>query len=103
MVKLIALYTRPDDPAAFDTHYREVHAPLAARMPGLRRMEVNRVTGSPAGEPRYYQVASLYFDDMAALKNAMKSPEGQAAAKDVMGFAGKYLHMMVAEVQESSY
>ncbi|MFO0837243.1 MAG: EthD family reductase [Phycisphaerae bacterium] len=100
MVKLIALYTKPADPAAFDAHYRDVHMPLAAKMPGLRRMTVAKVTGSPGGEPRYYQVAELFFDDMNALTTAMKSPEGKAAAKDVMSFAGNILHMMTADVTE---
>lgn len=99
MVKLIALYSRPDDPAAFDRHYREVHMPLAAAMPGLRRTEVWRVAGAPGGEPRYYQVAELYFDDLPALKAALKSPEGMAAGKDLMGFAGKIVHLMFCEAQ----
>jgi hypothetical protein len=29
---------------------------------------------------------------------ALVSPEGKAAAKDVMGFAGDILHMMFADV-----
>lgn len=97
MVKLMALYAKPDDPAAFDKHYREVHTPLARKMPGLRRVAVSKVTGAPAGQPRYYQVAEMYFDTLDDLKAAMRSPEGVAAAKDVMAFAGKYIHMMIAE------
>lgn len=100
MVKLIAIYAKPEDPAAFDAHYREVHTPLALALPGLRRLEVARVTGAAGGDARYYQVAEMYFDDMTALKAALKSPEGAAAGKDVMSFAGKLIHMMFAEVDE---
>lgn len=100
MVKLIALYTKPDDAVAFNRHYRETHMPLAMKMPGLRKCELGVIkSAAGGGEPRYFLQAELYFDDQAALDAAMKSPEGKAAAKDVMGFAGKLLHMMVAEVE----
>lgn len=99
MVKLIVLYSNPENVADFDRHYFEVHAPLASKMPGLRRMEVSRITGAPGGEPRYHLQAELYFDDMASLTAALKSDAGRAAGKDVMGFAGKIVHMMFAEVQ----
>lgn len=99
MIKLIALYRKPDDVEAFERHYFEVHAPLASKMPGLRRMEVARITGSPAGKSDYHLVAELYFDDRAAGDAAMASPEGRAAGKDLMGFAGKWVHLMWAEVR----
>jgi uncharacterized protein (TIGR02118 family) len=50
MVKLVAMFTRPDDPEAFDRAYFDVHLPLNAKTPGLRRTEVTRVTGAPRGE-----------------------------------------------------
>lgn len=99
MVKLIALYKKPADTAAFDNHYREVHTPLAKKMPGLRKLEVMRITGAPGGEAKFYLVAEMYFDNMDALKAALASPEGKAAGKDVMSFAGDLVHMMFAEVE----
>ena len=39
-VKLVALYTQPEDVAAFDAHYRDVHAPLVEKVPGLQRWEL---------------------------------------------------------------
>lgn len=99
MVKLIAIYSKPEDAAAFEAHYRNVHMPLAMKMPGLKKCELGWVRGSPGGEARYHLVAELYFEDKAALKAAMMSPEGAATAKDVMGFAGKLIHMMIAEVE----
>jgi uncharacterized protein (TIGR02118 family) len=101
MVKLIALYKQPDDPADFDRQYFEMHVPLAMKMPGLVRCEVAKVTGAPAGEPPYYMTAALYFNDMAALNAAMASPEGKAAAKNLMSFAARYVTMFFAEVAES--
>ncbi|MGE0481777.1 MAG: EthD family reductase [Phycisphaerae bacterium] len=100
MVKLIALYSKPANAESFEQHYRNVHMPLAARMPGLRKTVLGWVRGSPMGEARYHLVAELYFDSHEALKAAMKSPEGAAAAKDLMGFAGELVHLLVADVQE---
>jgi uncharacterized protein (TIGR02118 family) len=100
VVKLVALYKKPADVNAFERHYREIHAPLARKMPGLKRMEVCRFTGSPGGEAKFYLMAEMYFEDMGALKAALGSPEGKAAGKDVMSFAGDLIHMMFAEVTE---
>ena len=97
MVKLVALYKKPNDPEAFDNHYFNVHMPLADKMPGLRRTEISKTVGAPMGEPPYYLMAELYFDDIDALKQAMSSPEGKAAAKDVMSFAGSIVTMMFAD------
>jgi len=99
MVKLVALYSKPDDVAAFEKHYTEIHAPLAKKMPGLKKLEVSHMTGSPGGEPKFYMMAEMYFESKEAMMAALGSPEGKAAAKDVMGFAGKYLHMMFAKVE----
>src|SRR3972149_3386192 len=98
MVKLVAMYKKPADVAAFESHYKEIHAPLAKKMPGLKKLEVCRFTGSPGGEPKFYMMAELYFDTKEAMMSALGSPEGKAAAKDVLSFAGDLIHMMFAEV-----
>jgi len=50
MVKLIALFKKPEDVPAFDRHYEEIHSPLVRKLPGLRRFEVSKITGAPIGE-----------------------------------------------------
>lgn len=99
MYKLIAMYAKPENVDAFNAHYREIHAPLAMKMPGLKKCELGWVRGSPGGEARYHLVAELYFDSKEALNAAMGSAEGKAAAKDLMGFAGKLVHLMVADAE----
>ena len=42
MVKFVALYKKPADVEAFEKHYNEIHAPLAKKMPGLVKLEVDR-------------------------------------------------------------
>ncbi len=98
MVKLVAIYKKPEDIAAFDRHYEEIHAPLAEKMPGLKKLEVNKVYGSPMGESPFHLIAEMYFENRQALLDALSSPEGKAAGKDLMGFAGKVVSMHFAEV-----
>lgn len=98
MFKLIAIYKKPEDLEQFDQHYFETHAPLANKMPGLIRMEVNKIFGTPAGESNLHLIAEMYFEDKDALLNALASSEGKAAGKDLMGFAGKIVSMHFAEV-----
>ena len=100
MVKLVALYKKPQDPAEFDKHYFEIHTPLASKMPGRKRAEVSKIVGSPAGESEFYLICEMYFENMDALKAAMASPEGKAAAKDLMSFARDEVTMMFAEVEQ---
>jgi uncharacterized protein (TIGR02118 family) len=87
MVKLVALYRKPADPAAFDRAYFATHVPLVKKIPNLRRVDVARVTGAPRGEPEYYMIAEMYFDNKAAMDAAMASPENAEAGKNLMSFA----------------
>ena len=103
MVKLVAIYTTPEDVSAFENHYRENHAPLVRKMPGLKKLEVSRFFGAPQGNARYYMMAEMYFADKDALFAALKSAEGKDAGKDLMGFAGKCVHMMFCDVTEENF
>lgn len=83
MARMVVIYRTPKDPAAFDAHYFEVHIPLAKRLPGLRKYEVSRQPIlTPAGDPVPYLIGTLYFDDLAAIRTAFATPEGQACAAD---------------------
>jgi uncharacterized protein (TIGR02118 family) len=98
MIKLVALYKRPEDTAAFDQHYDQTHSPLMRQVPGLLRMEVTRNLQSFRGDPEYYLVAEMYFQDRASFDAAMASEENRAAGKDLMSFARPYVTMFYGEV-----
>ncbi len=101
MVKLVALFKHPEDAAAFDQHYHEVHSPLMRQVPGLRKMQVTHFTSGMRGEkPEYYLMAEMYWDDQDAMMQAMATPENRAAGKDLMSFARDYVTMMFANVEE---
>jgi uncharacterized protein (TIGR02118 family) len=87
-VKLVVLYTHPDDPDAFDRYYFDTHVPLVNAIPGLQRVETSRlVAAMDGGEQTYYRVAELYFADQAALEAALGSDERKAAAADYQQIA----------------
>jgi uncharacterized protein (TIGR02118 family) len=100
MVRFLVLYNMPEDPAEFDRHYREVHIPLAEKLPGLRRYTISRDMALVRGEA-FYMIAELDFDDRAALQAAFESPEGQAAAEDVPKFATGGSHSMIFDIEDA--
>jgi uncharacterized protein (TIGR02118 family) len=99
--QLIALYNHPEDAAAFDKHYDEVHAPLAIKIPGLQRYTVSRPGPDPEGNPpAYHLVAVLDFADEAALGAGLGSPEGQAAVADLPNFAGAGVSLLTGPASQ---
>ncbi len=98
MVTFLALYRKPPDPEAFLAHYQTVHVPLAEALPGLQNMLWGLVSPLGAGDDLYL-VASLQFLDREALDNAMASPEGRAAARDLNQFAKNLYQLKVVDWQ----
>lgn len=98
MYKLLALYDHPEDVEAFEAHYRDVHAPLAEKVPGLERLVVNRVKGDPmGGEPRYYQISEMQFSDAETFKQASQSDEFKATGEDLANFAKGKVTLLIVE------
>lgn len=88
MSRMVVIYAKPADPAAFETHYFNTHVPLAKQLPGLRKYEVSRgpIRGRMAGEPPH-MIATLHFDTMEDIQAAFGSEIGKACAADLRHFA----------------
>lgn len=100
-VKLVVLYTQPEDADDFDDHYLGVHGPLVERIPGLERWEGARFSGAlDGGEQTFHRIAELYFADEAALQAALGTDEGRAAADDYQQIAPPGSRMFVAAVDD---
>ena len=98
MARVVVMYKTPKDKAAFDKHYFEKHVPLAKTIPGVRKYEVSQgPIATPAGPSSLHLIATLHFDDMGAIQRAFASPQGQAAAADVQGFATGGVDMFLFE------
>ncbi len=103
MARMVVIYRIPEDAEAFDRHYFDIHVPLAKKLPGLRKYEVNHgPVATPAGASRIHRIGTLYFDDMAAIEHAFASPEGKAAAADRRIFApdGSGVEMFLFDARE---
>ena len=72
----------------FFRYFREVHGPLAGRLPGLQRYVQNFATPDASRKPPSWSaVIELYFADQASMEAAWQSPEGKAATEDLKHFA----------------
>jgi uncharacterized protein (TIGR02118 family) len=97
VVRLIALYSTPDDPAAFDEHYRSVHAPIVARYPGIREVRATRLAGLGDQPPAHYLMAEMAFDSRADLDAALASDAGRESGRDLRNFAQAGVTLFVAD------
>ena len=96
-VRLIALYSQPDDTDAFDEHYRDVHTPIVLRYPKIRGIRLTRTDGVGGRLPSYYLVAEMTFDSRADLDEALASDAGQQSARDLRNFATAGVTLLVAD------
>jgi uncharacterized protein (TIGR02118 family) len=101
MARLVVMYKTPKDPAAFDKYYFETHIRIAKKLPGLKKYEVSQgPVATPAGPSGVHLIATLHFEDVAAIQRAFASAEGQAAAADVQTFATGGVDMFLFDSRE---
>ena len=101
MAKLIAMYKTPADAKAFDEYYNSTHVPIAKKITGLRGYEVSTgPVATPAGPSPFHLVALLEFDSLAAIQQALGSPEGAATAKDLGNFAQAGVDLLVFDTKK---
>ena len=89
MVKVLyILHRRPDmETAAFQAYLKDMHGPIAARVPGLARCVQSYPYPDPYGDPLPADgVVELHFDSFATMQDALASPEGQAMRADFANF-----------------
>jgi uncharacterized protein (TIGR02118 family) len=101
MVKLVLLFKKAAVDANFELHFRRNQA-LLEKMPGVIRIQENKVLGGPAGEVTYQWILEVFFEDFAALDAALTSPEGVAAGKDLMAFSGENVELLFVEAVEAA-
>ena len=86
---MVVLYKKPGmTEDEFHRFLREVHGPMALKIPGLRRYVQNHT--APDGKrkhPGWEAIVELYFDDWESMEAAWATPEGEAATADVAEFA----------------
>jgi uncharacterized protein (TIGR02118 family) len=69
-----------------DRHWREVHAQLMSRVPGVERyvqnLWVSPLDPAIAGPDQYHLHSECWFTDEAAYRAALESPEWAAVVED---------------------
>jgi len=69
VIKIVGYWTAPGDPAdipRFEDDYMNRHVPIAAKLPGLRRLTTLRVEdGYMGGEVEHYRIGHLVSDALA--------------------------------------
>lgn len=84
---------------AFKAHWLGTHAPLCAKLPGLRRYSVNLVDRERFPKFDYDGFSELWFDSEEDLKAAFASPEGVTLLADLPNFAGDIDPIISVETQ----
>lgn len=100
--KLVVFYKTPADQKAFEAYYYGTHAPLAAKLPGLRSYIVSSTPiATPDGKPSaiYSFFAELTFDSLAALGDSLKSAQGGIVVGDLKNFAQAGVDITVFETK----
>ena len=74
---------------AFQRHWRDVHGPLGAAVPTMRRYvqgHTRRGAYERGREPAWDGIALIWFDDSAAVRAAITTPEWDRAKADDANF-----------------
>ncbi len=90
MIKVVYCITKKagmSDDEFFD-YWKNVHGPIGARIPELRKLVQSHRRTVPGDKPNaaYDGMAELWFDDPAALLAARRSHEWQASTEDEKNF-----------------
>jgi uncharacterized protein (TIGR02118 family) len=96
MPRLIALYAPPEDPDAFDAHYRDVHSAIVNRYPNLRDVRLTKPVGVAGRPSPFHLMAEMAFDSSADLDAALMSEAGAESARDLRTFAGAGVTLFIA-------
>src|SRR5947207_410454 len=102
VLKIIGYWTAPADPAdipEFEGDYMTRRVPIAARLPGLRRLTTLRIEqGYMGGDVLHYRIVEAWFDDAEALEAALETPEFAAMRKDRQRLIDTYGVMNSSEI-----
>jgi len=90
MIKLVYCITKKPDltDEEFFHYWKNVHGPIGALIPGLRKLVQSQRISVPGDEskPDYDGIAELWFHNVEDLLAARQSPEWKASTEDEANF-----------------
>jgi len=97
MIKSLSLLTRKPGLTheQFMKHWVEIHAPLAHKVPGVRRYVQSHIVEErtrpdiPSSDVEIDGVAELWYDDRGSMLKALATPEAKALYADGALFIGR--------------
>ena len=102
MHKLMLLFEKPEKVLEFEQECSESFVALAESMPGITRVAVIRIYGSPTEDSSLHMIHEFYFEDSESLRAAMSSAEGRMAGQALMSFASDVVTIVFAEHLEEA-
>jgi len=70
-------------------------------MPGLKKYTVHKVVGAPRGEPAFYQVVELEFENMETMNKALESQAGRDSGRHGVRIATGGITFLYAESKDA--
>ena len=99
MVKYLAILRKKNNwtDEEFRQHWKQVHGPLVAQIPGLVKyvqyyVHLQVSSDAEQVDAPIQGIAEMWFESEEALKQGMESPLGQRIGKDVTEFLGENNH-----------
>jgi uncharacterized protein (TIGR02118 family) len=90
MIKVVYCVTKKPglSDKEFFRYWEEIHGPIGARIPGLRKLVQSHRLTLPGDkyQPDYDGMAELWFDNVEALVASRESPEWRASSEDEANF-----------------
>ena len=97
--KVVILIEPPEDWQAFDEGWPEfLHQ--AEAMPGLRREAACHVERFLYGRGSFVQMHELFFDSLSDAEQALSSPEGKAAGRQLQQITHGRMALFIADHKE---
>jgi uncharacterized protein (TIGR02118 family) len=104
LIKIVGYWSAPANPAdipIFEQDYMTRHVPVAAKLPGLRRLTTMRVErGYMGGAIQHHRIVEAWFDDLQALESALGTAEFAAMRADRQRLIDTYGVTNSAEIGE---
>ncbi|GHF32967.1 uncharacterized protein (TIGR02118 family) [Amycolatopsis bartoniae] len=101
MYRMTVVYEHPAEPKRFLQHYRDVHAPLVAKLPNLLAFEWGVYEFPDGSMPDHFLIAVLDWETKEDALAALATPAGREANADVANFASPgTVHIGFTEVEK---
>lgn len=84
MAKIVVFYKQTKYKEEFEEYYFNIHLPLVQKISQIKSLKISRVVQHNNTIPDLYLHGEIEFENMAALNQAIASPEGKAMFEDAV-------------------